>query len=99
MAPTDEGYISPVDCGSMISKERFRSLRNLIVAAEESGAQIAGGFEYNHAYNNGAYFRPAIVGPATPEMEITQHECKSALRPLLSSHVRSICTCGSTYDL
>ncbi|KAJ7581409.1 Aldehyde/histidinol dehydrogenase [Mycena floridula] len=76
MATTDEGYISPVDCGAMISKVRFRALQNLIIAAEEAGAQTndGGGREYNHVYNNGSYFRPAVVGPVTSDMEIAQQE-------------------------
>lgn len=81
MAPTDEGYISPVDCGSMISKDRFAALQARIRAAKEAGANVQGGVEYHHVYANGAYFRPAIVGPVTSDMEIAQEErmCSSSV--------------------
>lgn len=78
MAPNDEGYISPIDCGSMILGDRFASIKDVIQQAEEYGARVEGGTEFQHAYYpRGTYFRPALVGPATSDMRIAQEERKS----------------------
>ncbi|TFK34820.1 Aldehyde/histidinol dehydrogenase [Crucibulum laeve] len=76
MAPTQEGYVSTVDCGSMISGDRFQALSRIIQTAEEGGANITGeGGRYNHVYlENGYYFTPTVVGPVDPSMEIAQQE-------------------------
>ena len=75
MTPTQEGYISPVDIGAMITNERFEALRLLLKEAEELGASIHGGTEYHHPYlEHGAYFRPALVGGVRAEWDIAQNE-------------------------
>jgi acyl-CoA reductase-like NAD-dependent aldehyde dehydrogenase len=75
MAPTPEGYISPVDCGSMISKDRFKGLERYLKDAEEAGARVYGGKEYDHVYQpEGSYLRPGLVGPVDSRMEIAKHE-------------------------
>lgn len=76
MATTPEGYIQPVDCGAMIDGDRFAALEVLMRDAEEDGAIVDGGKPYVHAYHpKGSFFRPAVVGPVTSEMEIARHEC------------------------
>lgn len=76
LAPSPEGYVSTIDCGSMISGDRFRSLEKVLNDATESGANVEGGVQYNHAYlENGCYFTPTLVGPVDPTMEIAQVEC------------------------
>ncbi|EEB96884.1 hypothetical protein MPER_03896, partial [Moniliophthora perniciosa FA553] len=59
MSPSDEGYLSPVDVGSMISGDRFEGLDAYLREAEEDGAQIHGGGQYRHVYcGYGTYYKP-----------------------------------------
>lgn len=76
-----DGYISPVDCGSMISSDRFSTLRTLILDAVHEGASLVhGGGQYKHAYlDNGSYFMPTVIGDVLPSMAIAQTECESGL--------------------
>ncbi|KAJ8517430.1 hypothetical protein ONZ45_g5376 [Pleurotus djamor] len=75
LTPTQEGYVYTVDCGAMIDADRFYSLERLITSAEENGAHVEGGKQFNHVYlDKGSYFLPTIVGPVTPEEEIAQNE-------------------------
>lgn len=70
-----EGYVPTIDCGSMISRERFPGLERIIQDAEEAGANVIGGTAYSHVYlEQGAYFTPTLVGPVYPSMEIAQSE-------------------------
>jgi acyl-CoA reductase-like NAD-dependent aldehyde dehydrogenase len=76
MSTTDEGYVHTVDCGAMISDNRFAGLERMLKDAEEGGAIIEGGSRYNKVtHPQGTYFRPAVVGPVTPDMDIANHEC------------------------
>ena len=84
MAPTDQGYLSPVDCGAMISTQRFEGLEHIIRRAKatetEEEVQVEGGSRYEHVFNEkGCYFLPTLVGPATKDMEIAQKERESSL--------------------
>lgn len=76
LAPSDEGFVSPVDCGSMISSQRFEFLERIIMEAEESGADVeVGGRQCRHPYlADGAYFDGTVVGNVEPEMRIAQTE-------------------------
>ncbi|KAF8626227.1 hypothetical protein AX15_004914 [Amanita polypyramis BW_CC] len=75
LAQSPEGYVATVECGSMISGDRFESLEKLIKDAEEAGANVEGGGVYKHHYlENGYYFTPTVVGPVDPDMEIAQQE-------------------------
>ncbi|KAG6840187.1 hypothetical protein C0991_008351 [Blastosporella zonata] len=75
LAPTSEGYVSTVDCGSMISRERFRGLERVIQDAEEAGARVLNGTTYNHTYlENGAFFSPTLVGPVDTSMAVAKQE-------------------------
>ncbi|KAG6810295.1 hypothetical protein H0H92_012519 [Tricholoma furcatifolium] len=75
MAPSPEGYVSTVDCGSMISSERFQGIQQVIKDAEEEGAKVIGGTAYNHVYlENGAFFTPTLVGPVTQDQAIARQE-------------------------
>lgn len=95
MATTQEGYITPVDCGSMIDGDRFEQLKALIKDAEDDGASVNkdGGKEFSNPYHpGGAYFRPAVVGPVTSDMEIAQTECELTDDVLQDSYTSSVCT-------
>ncbi|KAG6918030.1 hypothetical protein DXG01_016882 [Tephrocybe rancida] len=75
LAPSPEGYVSTIDCGSMISSDRFTALEAVIRDAEENGAHVFGGTAYNHTYlENGAYFSPTLVGPVDQRMRIATQE-------------------------
>ena len=76
LAPSDEGFVSTVDCGAMISSQRFKDLENIISDAEQSGAEVeVGGRRWRHPYlDRGAYFDGTVVGDATPEMAIAHTE-------------------------
>ncbi|KAG6836748.1 hypothetical protein H0H93_003824 [Arthromyces matolae] len=75
LAPSPEGYVATVDCGSMISRERFKALENTIRLATETGAHVLNGTTYNHVYlENGAYFSPTLVGPVDTSMNIANEE-------------------------
>jgi acyl-CoA reductase-like NAD-dependent aldehyde dehydrogenase len=71
-----DGVGTGVDMGSMISRQRFQSLQDLIAAAVAQGAQVGfGGGPVAHPYlNNGAYFEPTVIGEVTREMDIAQRE-------------------------
>lgn len=61
----------------MISSARFRGLEHLIREAENNGAKVVGGQQWNHVYmEHGSYFEPTVVGPADNTMEIAQSECR-----------------------
>ncbi|KAF5386922.1 hypothetical protein D9615_001926 [Tricholomella constricta] len=84
LAPSPEGYVSTIDCGSMISRERFQGLERIIRDAEEAGANIVNGTAYNHVYlENGAYFTPTLVGPVDPSMDIAQQELFAPIAVLM----------------
>ncbi|KAF9009459.1 meiotic sister-chromatid recombination aldehyde dehydrogenase [Cyathus striatus] len=76
LAPSPEGYVSTVDCGSMISGDRFPGISKVILDASEAGANVDGeGAQYHHVYlDNGYYFAPTVVGPVDTSMEIANHE-------------------------
>ncbi|KAK7049325.1 Meiotic Sister-Chromatid recombination aldehyde dehydrogenase [Paramarasmius palmivorus] len=62
MSPSAEGYLTPVDVGSMINDDRFDGLEAWIREAEDDGAQVHGGGKYNHVYcEHGTYFKPALT--------------------------------------
>jgi acyl-CoA reductase-like NAD-dependent aldehyde dehydrogenase len=75
MSPSAEGYLTPVDVGSMINDDRFDGLEAWIKEAEDDGAQVHGGGKYHHVYcEHGTYFKPALVGITNGAPEITKHE-------------------------
>ncbi|KAH7908580.1 Aldehyde/histidinol dehydrogenase [Hygrophoropsis aurantiaca] len=76
LAPSPEGYINTVDCGSMISNDRFEMLQDLIFAAQNEGAQMeVGGRAIRHSHHAGnAYFAGTVVGDVNPKWEIAQKE-------------------------
>jgi len=65
-----------VDVGSMVSRERFQTLQDLINAAASQGAQVdLGGGQRAHPYLvNGAFFEPTVIGDVRQDMDIAQHE-------------------------
>lgn len=71
-----EGFINAIDCGSMISNDRFSELERLVTEAGHEGALLrVGGSRWKHAYlEGGAYFSPTVIGDVRPEMEIAQRE-------------------------
>lgn len=71
-----DGYISPVDCGAMISTDRFDELERIVADAVEAGAQLeVGGSRWTHSYlEGGAYFSPTVIGNVNQGMEIAQKE-------------------------
>jgi len=83
MSPSSEGYIAPVDCGAMISSDRFDYLERIIRDAENQGAEVCcGGTRWKHPYlEDGCYFKPTVIGGVEPEMEIAHRErtCNSML--------------------
>lgn len=77
---TQEGYVTTVDGGSMISGDRFRGLEKIIRDATEAGAQVVGGKEYKHGHDqliNGSFFSPTVVGPVDTKMDIAKQERSS----------------------
>ncbi|XP_006458568.1 hypothetical protein AGABI2DRAFT_200309 [Agaricus bisporus var. bisporus H97] len=80
LAPSAEGYIQTIDCGSMIDGRRFAGLQSVIEAAASAGCQVEGvgetaGQEYKHPHlTNGYYFTPTIVGSVTKDMDIAKME-------------------------
>ena len=81
LAQSPEGYVSTIDCGSMINGDRFRGLEKVIRDASEGGALVeGGGAQYHHAYlENGYYFSPTVVGAVEAEMDIANQERARAL--------------------
>ena len=101
LSTSEEGFVATVDCGAMISDQRFRHLEKLIADADEAGANVeVGGRQWHNAYlPGGAYFDGTVVGDATPEMEISQTERRSmdTICPMEKSlihslSIRSCCT-------
>lgn len=76
-----DGFIAPVDCGSMISSDRFGELERVVTEAVQDGAQLeTGGARWKHAYlEGGSYFSPTVIGNVHQGMEIAQRECASIL--------------------
>ncbi|KAG0705301.1 Aldehyde/histidinol dehydrogenase [Suillus ampliporus] len=76
LAPTREGYINTVDCGSMISNDRFHALEELVFQAQEDGARVeVGGKELLHTSCEGrSFFQATVVGDAKPNSRIAQVE-------------------------
>lgn len=75
-ASSDGGYIAPVDCGAMISRNRFSELERIIHEAQEEGADlVVGGQAWRHPYvEEGMYFEGTVVANVDPAMEIAQQE-------------------------
>ncbi|KAI0296140.1 Aldehyde/histidinol dehydrogenase [Russula brevipes] len=71
-----DGVGTGVDIGSMISRERFQMLQDLIEAAVTQGAHVGmGGRPHNHPYlAHGAFFEPTVIGEVQRDMDIAQHE-------------------------
>jgi acyl-CoA reductase-like NAD-dependent aldehyde dehydrogenase len=65
-----------VDVGSMISRDRFQRLQDLVEQAASRGAQVdLGGGPRVHPYlTNGAFFEPTVIGEVQQDMDIAQHE-------------------------
>jgi len=72
------GFRPIVDCGSMISTDRFSELEQIVQDAVDDGAHLAtGGTRWTHAYlERGAYFAPTVIGGVLQSMEIAQQECE-----------------------
>jgi acyl-CoA reductase-like NAD-dependent aldehyde dehydrogenase len=70
-----------VDVGSMISRERFQNLQDIVEAAERQGAHVEmGGRPRVHPYlTNGAFFEPTVIGEVQRDMDIVKQECESCL--------------------
>ncbi|KAF8130467.1 meiotic sister-chromatid recombination aldehyde dehydrogenase [Mycena galopus ATCC 62051] len=84
LSPSDSGFVATVDCGAMISGERFESLSTVIQDANDAGADVHGGLPYKHVYQDkGYYFQPTIVGPVMPEMRIAQEELFAPVATLM----------------
>ncbi|KAK2460632.1 hypothetical protein APHAL10511_007102 [Amanita phalloides] len=86
IAQSPEGYVATVECGSMISGNRFDALERIIQDAVENGAEVTtGGGAYKHHYfENGYYFTPTIVGGnLDPKSEIAQDELFAPVAVLL----------------
>ena len=75
---SSNGFISPVDCGAMISADRFAELERVINEAVEDGAELTfGGSQWKHAYlEDGTYFSPTVIGGIHQGMEIARKERK-----------------------
>jgi acyl-CoA reductase-like NAD-dependent aldehyde dehydrogenase len=73
-----DGIVAPVDCGAMISKDRFEELERLVHDAAQEGAEVVfGGHGWRHPYvEEGTYFAPTIVAGVAPTMELAQTESK-----------------------
>lgn len=74
---TTNGIVLPIDCGAMISADRFGELERIIDEAVQEGAElVAGGSAWKHAYlEDGAYFSPTVLGDVHQGMEIAHKEC------------------------
>jgi acyl-CoA reductase-like NAD-dependent aldehyde dehydrogenase len=65
-----------VDVGSMISRERFQILQDVVDAAERQGAHVeCGGKPRTHPYlTHGAFFEPTVIGEVQRDMDIARQE-------------------------
>lgn len=82
LAPSREGFINTVDCGCMLTNDRFDLLETMIFEAHEAGAQIdVGGQKYLHPSSAGnAYFTATVLGDVDPRSRIAQTECELITR-------------------
>jgi len=79
LSASDEGFVSTVDCGAMISNQRFDSLEAMIKEAEDAGATVIGGKRLEHGYlRGGFFFDGTVVGDPIPDSNIAQQERKSS---------------------
>ena len=80
-----DGLVAPVDCGAMISRDRFEELERLIHDAEQEGAGIVlGGQGWRHPYvEEGMYFAPTVVAGVAPTMELAQTESEYIPVPMI----------------
>lgn len=78
LAPSREGFINTVDCGSMITNDRFDLLEQLIFEAQDAGSVMeVGGKQYTHPSSAGnAYFSCTVLGDVDPRSRIAQMECE-----------------------
>ncbi|KAJ7349173.1 Aldehyde/histidinol dehydrogenase [Mycena albidolilacea] len=84
LSKQDSGFVNTVDCGAMISRDRFESLSTVIQEADDAGADVHGGKKYEHVYQDqGYYFQPTIVGPVKPEMRIAREELFAPVATLM----------------
>ncbi|KAJ7929198.1 Aldehyde/histidinol dehydrogenase [Mycena leptocephala] len=84
LSTTTEGFVSTVDTGAMISRDRFESLSSVIQEAHDAGADVHGGAQYEHVYQDkGSYFQPTIVGPVKSDMRIAQEELFAPVATLM----------------
>ncbi|KII89226.1 hypothetical protein PLICRDRAFT_53690 [Plicaturopsis crispa FD-325 SS-3] len=77
LTASEEGFVPTIDCGAMISRDRFEGLEAIISSAQRAGALVSAemGKGWKHSYHeHGCYFHPTVVGNVTPEMDIAQHE-------------------------
>ena len=90
-----DGLVAPVDCGAMISRDRFEELERLIQDAAQEGAEVVlGGQGWKHPYvEEGMFFAPTVVAGVAPTMELaqTESECMPVpMIPILSDLSRSV---------
>lgn len=80
-----DGVVAPVDCGAMISRDRFEELERLIHDAAQEGADVVfGGRGWRHPYvEEGMYFAPTVVAGVAPTMELAQTESEYILVPMI----------------
>jgi len=78
-----------VDVGSMISRERFQTLQDIINEAASHGARVElGGGPRVHPYLvNGAFFEPTVIGEVNRNMDIAQVEREFAIAFWLELHI------------
>ena len=84
-----DGVGTGVDVGSMISRDRFRTLQDRIEAAESQGAQVdSGGKPLAHPYlDHGCFFEPTVIGEVRQDMDVAQHERKFSIHTQTSVRV------------
>ena len=77
LSQPQDGFVPTVDCGAMITGDRFGELERLVTEAVQDGAHLeVGGSRWKHAYlEEGSYFAPTVVGDVQQGMEISQKEC------------------------
>lgn len=81
-----------VDVGSMISRERFQILQDIVEAAERQGAHVEfGGKPRVHPYlQNGAFFEPTVIGEVQREMDIAKQERKFCFSIQPELHINAV---------